>query len=565
VDALTRALNTSRGKIRLIQEKAIQLKQGSLGGDILGPSTAYGQIGDWTTERVNRQRYGLFRGWLYAAINALASEGAGQPVQVGRYKNVHAEREEERQLSRLTTKAVLNRMTRTARSKAIKTEFELVVDHPLVLLLEQPNPMQGQWQFVYSFIANLCLTGWAYLIGGQGDSGIELYSLPTTWVTPKHDDGPFSMFKIQNPNQSDQSKAVELGRENVAFAHLPNPADPLSAVPPVQSQETAIRVDDHIQTSQERFFENGIFPSVVISVGRDPHPDVPGGVRPRLSGIQRRQIHAAIKRTMGGVANYGEPAIVDGMVESVDRLSATQNEMGWEKSEMSVRTRILSSLGVHPYILGEPVNVGGYAQAAKIEERFCKRVNTYLDMLGNIVTNWAAPLASEGDKLMVWWEECQSSDPALHWQNMRAARQMGDITKNEMRVQLGLPPDESVDDETKSPLAETVGGMTGTVGIMQAVGNGVIPRESAVEMLMLFLQVSREQAEAMVGPEPEKPEIPPQLQPGNFGESDSDDVGDLEDGGDMDEVDELAEAKEVMRLLGVNPEVIAERIVRAAK
>jgi hypothetical protein len=101
---------------------------------------------------------------------------------------------------------------------------------------------------------------------------------------------------------------------------------------------------------------------------------------------------------MGGVANYGEPAIVDGMIESVTRLSATQNEMGWEKSEDKIRTRILSAFGVHPYILGEPVGVGGYAQVVNIEKRFYKRVNTFLDMLSTVVTNFVGPMTAKTTK-----------------------------------------------------------------------------------------------------------------------------------------------------------------------
>ena len=146
-----------------------------------------------------------------------------------------------------------------------------------------------------------------------------------------------------------------------------------------------------------------------------------------------------IRKTMGGVANYGNPAIVDGLIENITRLSATQNEMGWEKSEDKVKSRILSSFCVHPYILGEPVNVGGYAQAAKIEERFCKRVNTFLNMLSGIVTNFGSSLVNEA--LVVWWEQCQPHDPSIRAKQITDARKNGDISRNEVRAEcriLGL-------------------------------------------------------------------------------------------------------------------------------
>lgn len=567
--ALEKAIQRSNGKVQSAYEIALRAK--AIGVD-LSPGSTFGGMGDWASQRGNRERYSQFRGWLYAAINAIASEGAGQPVMVGKLTGVEEKASPERLAGVVLHKNEIYRrkMPLRLRSKTVRNDFEIVVDHPLLDVLQHPNPMQGQWQLVYSFIANLCLTGWAYLIGGKTKNGLELYSLPTTWITPKHDKGPFSAFELQNPNNPTGKKAT-LKRENVAFAHLPNPADPLSAIAPAQSQSLAIRVDDHIQTSQERFFENGIFPSVVISIGRDPHPDVPGGIRPRLTGPQRRQVTAAIQKTMGGVQNYGEPAIVDGLIESVDRLSATQTEMGWEKSETTVRTRILSALGVHPYILGEAVSVGGYAQAAKIEERFCKRVNTYLDMLGNLITNWAAPLAGESEQLEVWWEECESRDPSIHWTNLREARKAGDISKNEMRAELGYPPDESLDDDEgmRSPLLDTVGGMTGTTSVLSAVAQGQIPRESAVEMLQIFLQISERQAEALVGEEGTyTPPAPPQAAP-PAAEEEQPKEEEEEEEEEPEEGDEMEEATETLKralaVLDLDPMEVAEQVVEAVK
>jgi hypothetical protein len=342
-----------------------------------------------------------------------------------------------------------------------------------------------------------------------------------------------------------------LDRTQVAFAHLPDPSDPLSALAPAQSQMMAIRIDDHIQTSQEKFFENGVFPSVVISIGRDPHPDIPGGVRPRLTSAQRRQIQGAIQKTMSGVQNYGHPAIVDGLIEKVERLSATSNEMGWEKSEQAVRTRILSAFGVHPYILGEPVNVGGYAQAAKIEERFCKRVNTYLSMLSTVMTNFAGPLEAENDKTVIWWDECEPHDPALHWQNLREARKNGDITRNELRSELGLPPDETGGDRTRQ---YTAGDVTQVLAIQKAVQNREIMVDQAVATLMTTFDMSMEEAEEIAGEEPPEPEpVPPQLQlPFEQPEEEA----------DGEEVEEQLE--QAVAYLGITPKEIADHVARLA-
>lgn len=448
--------------------------QGSILSDTYGSITA------------SRQRYSLFRGWLYAAINALASEAAGQPVNVGRL---------------LGSDKPAKTKSYSQWKKAARTEWEVLEDHPLLDVLEHPNLMQGRWEFVYSFVANLNLTGWGYVVGGENEETgqMELYSLPTTWIRPDHEEGPFTKFYIVNPRKGEvEDRDHPLTRDQVAFAHLPNPADPLSALAPAQSQMAAIRIDDHIQTSQEQFFNNGIFPSVIVTIGTDPHPSMPGaaGIRPRLTAGQRRQVTGAIQKVMGGVANYGNPAIIDGLIEKIEKLSYASEEMGWEKSEGTIQDRILSAFCVHPYILGKAVAIGGYAQVANIEARFYKRVNTFLDMLGNVITNFAGagfdePRLKPGqqkkkDKIFVWWDKCEPNDPQLRSSNLNAGRNRGDISRNEWRAEHGFPPDEpsgSTSSADKGKLIDTAADVSAISAIQAQVAKGEVTSDQAAALL----------------------------------------------------------------------------------
>ena len=459
-----------------------------------------GGIGQLQSGAKARRRYAMFRGWTYAAINAIAQEAAGQPVNVARLLGAEANPEERSSPTRIKSHQRM-RMTSAARAKAVQNEMELIVDHPLLDSLENPNPIQHRWQFTYTFVANLNLTGIAFIIAGEGEDGrIEFYSLPTTWIVPIHRDGPYSAIKIVDPkNPTAAADAAEIGRENFGVSIMPNPSDPMAALAPAATQSSAIQIDDHIQSSQRVFFENGVFPSVVVTVGQNPMGPSGTKTRPRLDGTQRRQIYGAIRKSMSGVANYGKPAIVDGLIEKITRLSATQNEMGWEKSEQAVRTRILSSFGVHPYILGEAVNVGGYAQAAKIEERFCKRVNTHLDMLSTAMTTLAGPMVDQSERTLVWWEECSPSDPSLKSNNMQAGRKNGDISKNEYRAYLGLPPDETAGPDSRNKLLDSVGGINGTISILKEIAAGAVQPESATALLSLFLEIPEDQAAAIIG------------------------------------------------------------------
>lgn len=517
MSTMTKALARSRSVVDDSYHSSLSLK--AAGMLDLSPSPGFSQFNQFSDDSKSRERYSLFRGWLYSAVNALSSEAAGQPVVVAKIKG-KTERPSEQ-------KMVRGKMTTFARTKAAAQEFEVLIDHPLLDLLEQPNPIQTRWAFVYSFVANLNLTGWSYVVGGENEEGkFEFYSLPTNWVKPNHEEGPFSRFKVVDPTKPSSATSDDewLTRENVAFAMLPNPADPRMAMPPAASQGRSIKIDDCIQASQLAFFDNGIFPGAIVTIGKDPHPDVPAGIRPRLTAVQRRQITGAVRKVMSGVANYGNPAIVDGLIESIERLSMTSNEMGWEKSEDKIRTRILSAFGVHPYILGEPVGVGGYAQVVNIEKRFYKRVNTFLDMLSTVVTNFVGPMtarttkakpkeAPKKENLLIWWEECTAIDPSLRWSNLNAARGRGDVSRNEIRAELNLPPDETNGDNTKQ---WTAADLNAIVAVQAAVGQGQMTPQQAAALYEILFDMDPADAKKIAGKAPPKPPAAPAMpgQPG---------------------------------------------------
>ena len=477
---------------------------------MLAAGDGFSSLTSWNNNTRYRERYSLFRGIVYSAVNAIASEGAKQSILVGRLQNTANEDKKPEPKKLRGTKAIYaNAFPNNLRQKAINGDIEVLDAHALQQALENPNSIQNKWQFTYSFIASLCLTGWGFVVQDEDKEGkLELYSLPSSWITPLHEKGPFAEFKVQNPKRP-ETEGKTLKAAQVGFAYLPNPADPLTAMSPAASQMPAIRADDHIWTSRQQFFENGIFPGAIVTIGTDPHPDVPRGTRPRLTASQRRQIYSAVGKLMGGVANYGNPAIIDGLIEKIERLSMASNEMGWEKSEKSTKTSILSAFCVHPYILGEPVGVGGYAQVANIEKRFCSRVNTYLEALSNVLTNFGRQQEGEDD-LVIWLDPCKAVDDQLEWSNYKAGRQTGDVSQNEFRAKLGLPPDE---DSNEAVIQK--GLLSPITALLEKKSAGAITREQ-VENILKGLGLPDDLAVAVAGEEYEPPPEPvaPPVVPG---------------------------------------------------
>ncbi len=492
MDALTTALKRSDCVVSTAHTNALTLKQSGMISSELSPSFG-GNFGFDQGRARSARMYSLNRGWLYSAVNALSCEAAGQPVNLGRLTDEEGGSEHRNSLA---SSFHLKKMTDNIRSKAVHG-VEIVHGTPLSMALENPNSIQSRWEFVYSFVANLNITGWSYIIADVNEDGEpEFYSIPTTWITPVHEKGQsFASFILKNPDKPGGIGQI-LNRNQVAFAHLPNPADPLhTALAPAVSQIQAIRIDDHIQTSQERFFQNGVFPSVILTVGKNPHPDVPGGIRPRLTGVQRREVTGAIRKTVQGIANYGNPAIVDGLIEKIERLSATQIEMGWEKSEDAVMDRILSAFSVPPFMLGKSLP-GSYAQAYVVQRIFCNRVNTFLDMLSTVMTQFVNFRMEQDDDVLIWWDSCEPIDPSIENKMILEGRKLNDITQDEYRAHLGFPPSKK---EKRSKFFDAPAGLRSVNELFTKVRVGDMSVESAAHILSGFFEISLEEAKVIVG------------------------------------------------------------------
>src|SRR3990167_6318628 len=224
---------------------------------------------------------------------------------------------------------------------------------------------------------------------------------------------------------------------------------------------------------------------------------------------------------MSGVANYGNPAIIDGMIESIEKLSADQNEIGWEKSEKTIRTRILSAFGVHPFILGEEM-AGSYAQAFIVQDRFCQRVNIYLDMLSTIMSEFVQRIEesekkekkrTDSNKTWVWWEPSVAKDPSMEKSLWEGARGRDDVTQNEFRAYMNLPADE---DKNEAVLNKS--SVQAVAGIAAQATEGKLTPEQATAILE-GMGLPKDVAAKIAG---EGPPEQPEEDAGDFGYEEED-------------------------------------------
>ena len=163
---MTTPMDKALMHMRSVQETAsvtvLDMKKAGRIPDVFNTDgSSFGQLGQFFDQGSYQQRYGLFRGWVHSAVNAIAEHAALQPCQLGRLLGSDNGKKPKR--TKFYNKKVL---PNHLRSKSADSELEVLQGHSFYDVLEHPNPIQHRWQFVYSFIANLCLTGWGFIIGG---------------------------------------------------------------------------------------------------------------------------------------------------------------------------------------------------------------------------------------------------------------------------------------------------------------------------------------------------------------------------------------------------------------
>jgi len=437
-----------------IQTKGIGVPRMMSGGFPNYLELAYGQ-----TLMRHAEQYTHFNGWTYVVVSRIATRLAGQKVKMGRkveeapsIASWNWDRTPQRRLS------LVDKMRAPYYVKNLDADMELIENHLLLKAIQKPNSVMTSWALIYITVASMELTGKCYWWFIEEDDGtLSIWPLPADWVTPVHSDNQlFERYRIRPRGQFGVSEIVD--GKDIAYFYLPDPSNPVGAVSPLQSQAPAVAIDEEIQSSQYRYFKNGIFPGMKITTGRLPSMTGIGeGPRPVLTGDQRREIREAARALWQGSVNFNEPFIVDGIIEDIQRISQTGEEMAFLESATFNKSRIFQAYGMNPYIAGEVTGVNK-AQAVVAESNF--NVNVLSPLASMIGEKMSAHIGEED--VYFWLELPETSDPDQKLRNWTACLPFGVVKKGEYRQQiLGIPP---VGDKTDDEYIQQGGGGFGGSG-----------------------------------------------------------------------------------------------------
>jgi HK97 family phage portal protein len=312
-------------------------------------------------------------------------------------------------------------------------------DHPLLDLLNRPNPLNGGRKFMETLVTYYLTGGNSYLhgVGIEPKSKKpprELWVLPTQLVTVDTKSRRMipDAFDYRPGDQQAQRFPVDpiTGRSAICHLKTVNMLNPAIGLPPLVAAAYGVDVFNAGQEWNKALLDNEARPSGALEfVDREGKPI-------SLTDDQRREVRSSVDESFSGKANAGRPLILEGGMKWVP-LSITPKDMD-HRETMLTNARFIAGVYHTPPQL---VNIPGESTYSNYgEAKLAYWADTVLPLLGTILEelgNWLTPFY--GDDLFLWYDE--EMVPALEPLRKQKADRVNAATYmmvNEKRRAMGL-------------------------------------------------------------------------------------------------------------------------------
>jgi HK97 family phage portal protein len=329
---------------------------------------------------------------------------------------------------------------------------EELEDHPLVTLLERPNPRYGDDAFFRALYS-------MYLIGGEVfvervSSAAQIKEL---WlhrpdrivVTPGETGLPASYAYKNGVSQKVFPCDLITGESDILHLRDFNPIDDwrgLSSCDPA-----SYSIDIHNEGSAWNFglLKNGARPSGALMVKSNE-----SNRAATLTDQQFKRLKEEIYESMAGGQNAGRPIVLEGDMDWKE-FSLNPKDMDFQNSNFEACRNIARAFGVPPILLGIP---GDSTYNNLREAKLAFWEDTVLPLVNFVIAelnHWLAPKFGAN----IYIDVCEESISALSLRRdeRRKSLQIADfLTINEKRAEDGKEPIEGGDvllvDSVKVPL-----------------------------------------------------------------------------------------------------------------
>ena len=330
----------------------------------------------------------------------------------------------------------------------IKSGDQIIDEHPLIDLLNRPNPQQSYSEFFNSLFGYVLLSGNAYIlkVGGERGSPKELHQLRPDRIEIKGSGNPIPERynymvngRVQNSYEVDQ----ENGFSELKHVKLWNPLDDYYGLSPMSAAAAEIDQFNMSTKHNVNLLQNGARPSGAVIF----KPKDDSGFAVNLTESQRQQLLTDLNNRFSGAGNAGRPMLLEGDFDWKE-MGLTPKDMDFKALKNMAATDIALCFGVPSQLVGVP-DSQTYSNVA--EARLALYEETIIPHLRKVASDlneWLVPMFDERLSL----EFDIDSIPALSerrrkiYENVTSAVREGIMTRNEAREIIGLQKVNGADD-----------------------------------------------------------------------------------------------------------------------
>ncbi len=387
-----------------------------------------------------REQQSHYRGQAFISVRPIAQRIASQPIRLARLGRAKSKARRAVEPTRCETPDWVKAWaTRGHASQA--GDLEVLDQHPILDVLHRSAPSVpgwNDWMLKCFTVVNLEITGYAYWwlvrIGGKQ----EIWPLPSHWVRPiSNEQGLFVQWAVR-PDGGDQEQLVP--RDEIAPFWYPDPGNPFRGLGPLEAGAREIMVNEFVIEAQKRSFQLGVHPCAVVKLGSVKLEDG-RVVQARARQHQIEQMVQAINARYRGMTHYGEPMVIDRMIESITPYGNEPQKMDFGSNADSAQARVEQVFGTNAYIAGAS-GLGSRAEAAVADANFCYlTVNPKIELLSRVMTMCVLPQFDSSGRYVLFIEPARPNDAEMQQQEWEQGQKYCAVAINEYRTNvLRLPP-----------------------------------------------------------------------------------------------------------------------------
>ena len=236
----------------------------------------------------------------------------------------------------------------------IKSGDQIIDEHPLIDLLNRPNPQQSYSEFFNSLFGYVLLSGNAYIlkVGGERGSPKELHQLRPDRIEIKGSGNPIPERynymvngRVQNSYEVDQ----ENGFSELKHVKLWNPLDDYYGLSPMSAAAAEIDQFNMSTKHNVNLLQNGARPSGAVIF----KPKDDSGFAVNLTESQRQQLLTDLNNRFSGAGNAGRPMLLEGDFDWKE-MGLSPKDMDFLNLKNMAATDIALCFGVPSQLVGVP-------------------------------------------------------------------------------------------------------------------------------------------------------------------------------------------------------------------